>query len=158
MFLKQQALHKKMILLNQNSINNVAVTLQEKSQLWINSGITPFYLFEFINDDTAYSLWFTGTDISPNPVRFNQFNIIETGMTYVNLTASTINLSVPGFYKYTVYEQVSATNLQLSGTTGNIVEQGKVYFSGNTSLFAAPNQYTGGTLTYNIYTNQNFKN
>lgn len=133
-----------MIFLNKNTVNDIVVTLNEKVTL---TGAT-FFLFEFINDDSRESLFFTGTDISENTDRFNEFLIIESGVTDVNLTASTINLDVLGFYKYNVYQQVSATNLNLSGTSG-IVETGKMLLSG-TSL-PVTTEYTGQTNTRIVY-------
>jgi len=115
-----------MIYLNQDTTNNVVLTLTENVTL---TGDT-FYLFEFISDDTRYSKLFTTEDLSTNTCRFNQFNITVTDGAE-NLTGGTINLAPVGYYKYNVYQMSDPTNLAISGTSG-IVETGKLYLSGDT--------------------------
>jgi hypothetical protein len=114
-----------MINIEKNSTNVVVLTLTEKSTL-----PTPYYLFEFTNNINRDNVvLFTGTDNSSYKSRYNRFNIIETGTTSVNLLQSTVNLFPPGMWDYTIYEQVSSTNLFVSGTT-SIVEVGKVIVTG----------------------------
>ena len=114
-----------MINLNKNSNNIVVLTLTEKSTL-----LTPYYLFSFTSTTKFDNIVnFIATDTSTYKSRYNQFNIIESGTTYVNLTGGTINLNPNGMWDYTIYEQTSPTNLQISGTT-NIVEVGKVIVNG----------------------------
>lgn len=114
-----------MINLYKNSNNVVVLTLTEKSTL-----LNPYYLFSF-SSTTDYDniINFVATDTSTYKSRFNKFNIIESGTTYTNLTGGTINLNPNGMWDYTIYEQTSPTNLQISGTTG-IVEVGKVIVNG----------------------------
>lgn len=104
-----------MIYLKQDTVNNIALTLNEKNSL---TGDT--YNFNFRHVDTNVQVNFTGTDLSWCPYRFNRFLITVTGATYVNLSASTINLQ-NGFHDYTV------TNI--SGAT---LETGMVLVSGTT--------------------------
>jgi len=127
-----------MIKLNKDSGNRVVVTASENVTLTGNT----YFLFEVISDDTKQSKFFTGEDISLNTCRYNEFNVIVTGDTFENLTASTINLDLNGYYKYNIYQQDSPTNLSLSGTSG-IVETGILYLSGETK----PNitTYTGNS-------------
>lgn len=115
-----------MIKIIQNNSNRCVFTLNEKTTL---TGDSIYYLFEFISDSTNDSVLFTGNDISGNKDRFNEFSIVETGSTFVNLTASTVNLEPTGFWKYNVYQQTSPTNLSISGTSG-IVEMGKAQVIG----------------------------
>lgn len=114
-----------MINLYKNSSNIVVLTLTEKSTL-----LNPYYLFSF-SSTTDYDniINFVATDTSTYKSRFNKFNIIETGTTFTNLTGGTINLNPNGMWDYTIYEQTTPTNLQISGTTG-IVEVGKVIVNG----------------------------
>ena len=113
-----------MIYLNKNTTNPVILELTSVSNL-INCN----YLFEFINDINPNSItYFTGDDLSPYKCRFNRFNIVETGLTYTNLTACTVNLK-SGSYTYNVYESVTPT-LEISATTGTIISTGKAYVNG----------------------------
>jgi hypothetical protein len=114
-----------MINLDKNSNNLVVLTLTEKSTL-----LNPNYLFSFTST-TNYNnvVNFIATDISTYKSRYNRFTIIESGTTFTNLTGGTINLNPNGMWDYTIYEQISPTNLQISGTTG-VVEVGKVIVNG----------------------------
>lgn len=132
-----------MILLYKNTINNVCLTLSESTTLTGSS----YYLFRFINENNFNELLFTGEDISNNKDRFNQFLITETGSTFTNLTASTIHLNTPGYYKYEVYQMTGQTNLSLSGVTGGPIEYGKVYLSGAT-IDAVKYTYSGRSDFY----------
>jgi hypothetical protein len=135
-----------MIYLNKDSINNVVVTLTQKVTL---TGLTTYFLFNFISDDTKLNKYFTATDISPNTCRYNQFEITVTGGTE-NLTGGTIDLELNGYYHYEIFQQDSPTNLDPALASG-IVENGKMYLSGTTS----PNtiSYTGNSEnnTYTAY-------
>jgi len=114
-----------MINIDKNSTNKVILTLTEKSTL-----LNPFYLFSFTSTtDFNNVVNFVGTDTSSYKTRYNEFDIIETGTTFVNLTASTINLNPPGMWDYSIYESTGIT-LSISATTGNIIEQGKVIVDG----------------------------
>lgn len=112
-----------MININKNSQNVVVLTLTEKTTL-----TNPNYLFSFENGNTREVTNFISTDLSQYKSRYNEFLITETGTTFVNLTASTINIK-PGMYSYTIYQQTSPTNLNVSAAT-SVVEVGKVIVSG----------------------------
>lgn len=114
-----------MIFLNKDSINTVIIELTLESSL-----LNPYYLFEFTNEIKPSEItYFTGTDLSNYKCRYNRFEITETGSTYTNLTASTVNL-LTGSYTYNVYEMTSPTNLAVSGTTGIVINTGKVIVEG----------------------------
>ncbi len=142
-----------LIYLNQNQENNVVLTLREKSLLWLYSSYTPFYLFQFTNVTTNQTLFFTGPNLSSLSAQdsYDQFNIICTGATYVNYSASTINLNPGMFWTYKVYEQQDQYNFQLSGTV-SCVETGKVMFCAATQDFSYINM-TGNSsyITFNTY-------
>lgn len=135
-----------MITLNQNTHNNVYLTLSESVTLTATS---VYFLFRFVNESTNNELLFTGTDLSTNIVRYNLFDIVVTGSTYVNKLNSQILLEPQGKYKYEVYEMTSPTNLYISGTTGVPIEYGIVQLSGTSlepQIF-----YTGQTNNYDFY-------
>jgi len=111
-----------MIYLNKNTENDVIIELTLNSTLE-----NPNYLFEFINDTTQQVTYFTSPDLSEYKQRYNHFQITETGTTYVDLTASTVNL-LSGSYKYNIYESSNET-LEVSATT-SIVNTGKAYVNG----------------------------
>lgn len=113
-----------MITLTKNSENTVILELTSVSSL-----LVPFYLFEFINEiNTDNKIYFNGENLSNYTCRNDEFNIVETGTTDVILSASTINLT-PGSYRYNIYE-ASANTLSISGTTGEIIDSGKVTVNG----------------------------
>jgi len=136
-----------MIYLNQNSNNLVALSLSELVTL---TGST-YFLFNFKSDDTQTELNFTCADTSSYTERYNQFEIIESGSSYVNLTAGTINLPTPGYYHYKIYQMTGQTNLDISGTTAgefeNWIESGKVLVSGS-SLTNITTIYSGASSLY----------
>lgn len=105
-----------MIYLKQNTVNSIALTLNEKNSL---TGST--FNFNFRHTDTNTQVNFSGVDISACPNRYNQFDITVTGSSFVNLSASTVNL-LNGFHDYTV------TNI-----SGDTLETGMVMVSGATT-------------------------
>ncbi len=106
------------ILINKNSTNNRILTLAEKTTL-----DPVVYLFEVTNDSSNEVKCFICQDISPNPVRYNEFNFIENATE--DLLNGTFELTLSGFYTYNVYEQTSTTNLDPTLAT-NLVETGKL--------------------------------
>lgn len=105
-----------MILLK-NSVNTVSLTLVEKTTL-----PNPYYLFEFQNIYTRKKYFQIFTDVSVSGearTRANEFNIevIDSGS-----GANKIILGDIGQYNYTIYEQVSDSNLNPANTT-SIVER-----------------------------------
>ena len=105
-----------MILLK-NSVNTVSLTLVEKTTL-----PNPYYLFEFQNIYTRKKYFQIFTDVSVSGearTRANEFNIevVDSGS-----GANKIILGDIGQYNYTIYEQVSDSNLNPSNTT-SIVER-----------------------------------
>lgn len=105
-----------MILLK-NSVNTVSLTLVEKTTL-----PNPYYLFEFQNIYTRKKYFQIFTDVSISGearTRANEFNIevVDSGS-----GANKIILGDIGQYNYTIYEQVSDSNLNPANTT-SIVER-----------------------------------
>lgn len=131
-----------MILLNQDTTNTVILTLKEKTSLAV-----PYYLFEFICDNTKEITYFTSVDISTNKDRFNSFVLELTTLT-PDLLNSVLNYPLNGFYSYNIYSQVSATNLDVNNIT-EIVESGKVLVQGDSSPVTTT--YNGGQQTKTVY-------
>lgn len=91
--------------------------------------MSPNYLFELVSDININDItYFNVEDLSTFKCRYNRFDIVETGSTYENLTASTVNLRTGG-YKLNVYES-SIPTLEVSATTGTIIYTGKAYVNG----------------------------
>lgn len=144
-----------MIYLTKNSTNLVTVTLQEKSQLYELSCITPYYLFSLTSDTTGNVVNVVADNIAPISARtrYDQFIWVETGSTFTNLTGGTINLTPSDFWTYTAYEQLVRDNLVPSLAYG-LVETGKVMIIPNTPQ--VPNIYYSNTGTTNIITYSNY--
>jgi hypothetical protein len=131
-----------MVQLEQNILNDVVVTLREMTTI-----SNPYYLFEFISDDTNEAKIFTGVDISPNVNRYNEFTI-ELTSGAEDLLNSVITLPIKGFYTYSIYSQVDQTNLDIANIT-ELVEMGKVYV--NDTVKPVKKSYAGGNKTKVVY-------
>lgn len=119
---------KMSLTINKNTTNKLVFTAYEYGVL-----VNPYYLFEFIKDDTNTPVYWVGTDISNYKVRANICVFNEP----VNL------LLQPGFYKYNVYEQAGSSNLNPTGLT-------KVDFGilrVNDLSAVKPVEYAGADLT-----------
>ena len=131
-----------MIKLEQNTVNDVVLTLREMTTI-----SNPFYLFEFVSDDTNESKVFTASDVSTNKGRYNEFKI-ELSDGTEDLLNGVIKLPLKGFYQYHIYSQVSETNLDLANIT-ELVEVGKVYVNGD--IKPSLEVYTDGNKTKTVY-------
>jgi hypothetical protein len=128
------------ILINENTSNTVILTLSEKTTLTnVN------YLFEVYNDMTNIYKYFIAQDISTNKLRYNEFIITETITEFPLL--GQINLITEGFYKYNVYEQASASNLNPLLAL-NLIDKGKLKFVKATTNNVV---YTGNQTNYIEY-------
>lgn len=129
------------ILINKNSTNNRILTLSEKTTLE-----NAVYLFEVINDQSRAVKCFIANDISANPVRYNEFNLIEN--TTEDLLNGTFELELTGFYTYNVYEQTSTTSLDPTLAT-NKIETGKLEVPDNTAELTQYNGNQTQTVVFN---------
>ena len=130
-----------MIYLIQNTSNTVVLTLQEATTI-----SSPYYVFEFISDDTDISKIFTGLDVSTNVVRYNEF-VIELNAVE-DLNNSVIDLPLKGFYTYNIYSTAVLNDLDLNNVT-ELVEVGKVYVDGSEQLTKVT--YSEGNNTKVVY-------
>ena len=104
-----------MIKLIQNTSNTVVLTLREVTTLAV-----PYYVFNFVSDDTNISKVFTGVDISTNVNRYNEF-VIELN-SVEDLENSIIDLPLKGFYKYEIYSTAVLNDLDLNNITELVVK------------------------------------
>jgi hypothetical protein len=111
-----------MINLNFGS-NNVALTLTESTTI-----SNPKYLFQFVNDTSLEEVCFIASDTSNFKERYNLFVIQLVAKNAINLLNGQIYLSDNGYWSYNVYEQASATNLNVEDS-GALVETGKVLYN-----------------------------
>ena len=114
-----------MIKLLKNQTTRVIFTASENATL----SAPVYFLFELISDDTKESKIFTGTDISNNTCRYNEF-LVEVTTGAEDLLDSVINLELNGYYKYNVYQMSDPINLDIASASG-IVENGKLYLQGD---------------------------
>jgi hypothetical protein len=111
-----------MINLNFGS-NNVALTLTESTTI-----SNPKYLFQFVNDTSLEEVVFIASDTSNFKERYNLFVIQLVAKNAINLLNGQIYLSDNGYWSYNVYEQASASNLNVEDS-GALVETGKVLYN-----------------------------
>ena len=130
-----------MIKLIQDTSNTVVLTLREVTTLSV-----PYYVFNFVSDDTNISKVFTGVDISTNVNRYNEF-VIELN-SVEDLENSIIDLPLKGFYKYEIYSTAVLNDLDLNNVT-ELVESGKVYVDGLEQLTKVI--YSDGNDTKVVY-------
>jgi hypothetical protein len=122
-----------MIHLTKTETNTIVMTLTEK-QLLTN----PNYLFVFTNRSSNNVIKFVvlnASDTSLYKDRYNEFSIV---------TNTNFASALEGQYTYEVYEQVSSSNLNITGL--NKLETGIMWLSGSTLSY---NQFTT-TDTYTI--------
>jgi len=122
-----------MIHLTKTETNTIVMTLTEK-QLLTN----PNYLFVFTNRSSNNVIKFVvlnASDVSLYKDRYNEFNIV---------TNTNFASALEGQYTYEVYEQVSSSNLNITGL--NKLETGIMWLSGSTLSYT---EYTT-TDTYTI--------
>jgi hypothetical protein len=120
-----------MLIINQNSLNKLVVTLFAEDVLTDNN----IYLFEFINLTTNGYFYCVATDVSTSPYRHNDFCITETGPSgSTDPYAGQVNLPLPGQYSYNVYENPQSV-LTPSGL--HRVESGKLLVVGVTAASPA---------------------
>jgi len=124
-----------LIRLTQDTANLVVITTTEK-------GIASHYLFQFFNLATNESSYCVADDTSPYPERYNAFTITDV----VNPTATDAEVDLAtGEYKYFVYANSSAVNLDPTGLT--LLESGMCEVSGTVTN---PDTYEN-TKTYVVY-------
>jgi hypothetical protein len=128
------------IIINKNTTNKVILTLSEKTTL-----TNAKYLFEVTNDMSNAVKYFIAADISANKLRYNEFDFREN--VTEDLLNGTFSLELSGFYKYNVYEQVSAVNLNPLLAL-NLIDKGKLNVVSQMSTYPV---YTGNQNNTIVY-------
>lgn len=124
-----------MIYIYKDSVNNVYFRGQKMSS-------KSYFVFDFQSVETNESKLMTGVNYNSGSTNYDLFVIIETGSTYQNLTASTINLGV-GTYNLYIYD-ADAQHLMATGTC---IEKNVVIVSSTTaSTFSYYMPMSGATI------------
>jgi hypothetical protein len=127
-----------MIRITKGQANTVIVTTTEK-------GSAAHYLFAFKNMTSNQTKYCIADDTSSFRDRYNAFTITETATP--TPTNAQVTLTLEGEYKYTIYGQASASNLNPAGLTA--FESGMCIVTGTTT--ATPT-YTGNDAqTFAVY-------
>lgn len=144
-----------MIQIAQNTANTVTLDLTVNSQYYIQSAITPYFLFSFTSDTTQQVINFVANNIAPISAltRYDQFIITETGSTFTNLTGGTINLANGNFWSYNVYEQYPNQYNLNPALALDVVSTGRVFYKPNSSTGYIYYHNTGTTNNYYYNTN-----
>jgi hypothetical protein len=132
-----------MIYLENNKKNKVVLTLSENSE-FLNSDYLFVFKAKFGNFNKE--IFFTTADLSTTPSRFNLFEIELDSLTGSTTGGTSVALSmIPGQYDYRVYESaLSGSTLEISGTTGRIIGQGRLTVEGLLN-------YNNNIIQNNIY-------
>lgn len=124
-----------MIRITQDTANLVVITTTEK-------GSASHYLFQFFNLATNESSYCVADDTSAYQERYNAFTI--TDQASPTPVDAEVDLAT-GEYKYFVYANSSASNLDPDGLT--LLESGMCIVSGTVT---SPTEYNR-TQTYTVY-------
>ena len=104
-----------MIAITRGTANTVTVTATELITL-----TSPNFLFRFTNEATGTQNSCIASNTSSYTRRYDRFVITES--TTEDRVNGTLKLLYAGFWKYEIFEQASATELNV--TTQNLVEEG----------------------------------
>lgn len=131
--------------INKDSVNDIVVTVTEQTTL----SVPVHYLFELTFQDTKKSFYFIAQNTSTFTGRYDEFSITE--MIGGNPLIGEINLP-EGDFKYNIYQQASATNLNPALTISALFY--KYVETGRGTVFAAtvlPTEYTGAITSNTSY-------
>jgi hypothetical protein len=138
-----------MIYIEKNKVNEVVLTLSEKSSL-----IDPYYLFTFQNEFNvgANLIVYSQDDISSSTDRYNLFLIEENNSGSTSGGTGVVLSLVEGQYNYKVYESTTPT-LDINDTTGIIIENGRMVVNDPNNLSSSQNQVipSQNNTAYNPY-------
>lgn len=133
-----------MNIITQGQSNTVIFTLQEKKTL-----AAPYYLVRMQSRSSqTVKRFILGTDQSTATGRYNQFVIIENATE--DLTHATVSLIPVGFWDYSIYEQLSAINLNETVSDNTVpLETGLMLVKSQT--VNSDTYYTGNSSTDKFY-------
>jgi len=101
-----------MLRIQKNATSTLIVTATELATL-----TNPFYLFEFMHEQSNQSVYCVLTDTSSSVSRYNSFSFQDG----VDAT-----LPYNGYYIYKIYQQDNGTNVNPALSDG-LVEEGRMY-------------------------------
>lgn len=135
-----------MISLTSNTTSTFTVQPDLLSTIAIDSGLTPYYLFEFVNRNSMVKYYVIPTQITANTSYRTYQLTIPASAALNNLTGGTVYLPTAQ-YDYNIYEQLQQYNTGITNTISKvdvgmaIVHKYNVY---NTA-------YTASNITNTIY-------
>jgi len=101
-----------MLRIERNQQSTLIVTVSELTTI-----SAPYYLFEFIEEQTQEALCCILTNISTGIPRYDEFVLVD---------GVDITFPYAGFYTYKIYQQASSSNLDPALSDG-IVEEGRAH-------------------------------
>lgn len=125
-----------------DGFNLFAVSLNDKKTI-----SEPVYLFEFVNQITLNRSYVILADLSQGTEQYNRFALINQDDNN-NALQGEVNLTMQGYYNYTVYEQVSETNLHPANANKIAKGIAKVAYSVGVNVDYVSN------ITNDAYTNK----
>lgn len=133
-----------MQIITRSTNSTLVFTLKEKQTL-----TNPYWLFElkFRGDGTTIK-YFTASDVSSFPDRFNKFLVTEVEEGNEILTSGTINLKYIGEWHYRIFEQTSSSNLNPESATSE-VENGIVRVVSGATTNPSTHQISQSSYVYN---------
>lgn len=133
-----------MQLITRGTNSTIVFTLKEKQTL-----TSPYFLFElrFRGDGTTVKT-FIASDISTYSDRYNEFLVTEVNAGSEILTSGTVNLQNVGEWHYRIFEQASASNLQVVNA-GKELENGIIRVLPGSSSTSYIHQISDNSYTYN---------
>lgn len=135
-----------MISLTSNTTSTFTVQPDLLSTIAIDSGLTPYYLFEFVNRNSLVKYYVLPTQISANTSYRTYQLTIPASASLNNVTGGTIYLPTAQ-YDYNIYEQINQYNTGLTNTVSKVDVGMAIVHKYNTYNTA----YTASNITNTIY-------
>lgn len=109
-----------MLIIRKNQTNNLIATVSMNKTL-----PNPYYLFSFQHIASKERISFIPQVITSN-VRYDKFRFVETYTTNLSVPTPEVNFEYLGQYYYSIYEQISSSNLDPS-LAYNKLESGRAW-------------------------------
>ena len=133
-----------MQLITRGTNSTIIFTLKEKQTL-----TNPYFLFELkFRGDGTTTKTFIAADTSTYSDRYNQFLVTEVNAGSEILTSGTVNLQTVGEWHYRIFEQTSASNLNVANATSEL-ENGIIKVLPGSSSTSYTHQISDNSYTYN---------
>jgi hypothetical protein len=133
-----------MQLITRNTNSTLIFTLKEKQTLTF-----PYFLFELkYRGDGTTTKTFIASDSSTYSDRYNEFLVTEVNSGSEILTSGTVNLQNVGEWHYRIFEQQSASNLDVANATSEL-ENGIIKVLPGSTSTSYSHQISDNSYTYN---------